>query len=167
MQSLKDTFYLMLRDRVAAGNAARTVVIRGVTRPGVIVVENELPGATAAGIAVVDAFCLRWTKVFVNTKGALAMTAMQCEIKYATDGSSGVVGMDRGRALTAMDEELSAALGASPRFVPKVATRSGQTTAGAGDGTNVFWGDAVFGPAVMQNERMERTATVEVFCYGE
>jgi hypothetical protein len=167
MQSLKDTFYLMLRDRVAAGNPARTVVVRGVTRPGVIVVENELPGATAAGVAVVDAFCLRWTGLIVDTKGALGMTAMQCEIKYATDGSSGTVGMDRGRALTAMDEELSAAVGTSPRFVPKVVTNSGQVAAVTGDGTNVFWGDAVFGPAVMQNERMERTATVEVFCYGE
>jgi hypothetical protein len=167
MQSLKDTFYLMLRDRVAAGNPSRTVVVRSVTRPGVIVVENELPGATVAGVAVVDAFCLRWTKVTVDTKGALAMTAMQCEIRYATDGSSGVVGMDRGRALTAMDEELSAALGASPRFVPKVVTEVGQAGPVMGDGTNVFWGDVVFGAAVMQNERMERTATVEVFCYGE
>jgi len=34
-------------------------------------------------------------------------------------------------------------------------------------GTNVFWGDALFKPAVMRGERMERTAEVEVFCYGQ
>ena len=29
MQSLKDTFFVTMRNRVAAGNAARVVVIRG------------------------------------------------------------------------------------------------------------------------------------------
>jgi len=33
-------------------------------------------------------------------------------------------------------------------------------------GTNVFWGDVSFKPAVMRNERMERTAEIEVFCHG-
>jgi hypothetical protein len=33
--------------------------------------------------------------------------------------------------------------------------------------TNVFWGDVVFGAAVVNAERLERVATVEVFCYQE
>jgi hypothetical protein len=163
MQELKDTFYLMLRDRVAANNVDRTVVVRGAVRPGVIVVENELPGATVEGIAVVEAFCLRWAGLKVDGRGGLRLTSATCEIRYATDGSSGVGGMDRGRALAAMDAELSAALTAAPRSVAKVQVITGKTA----DGTNVFWGDCAFLTAVMRGERMERTATVEVFCYGE
>ncbi len=34
-------------------------------------------------------------------------------------------------------------------------------------GTNVFWGDAAFGAAVVNGERLERVATVVVFCYQE
>ena len=167
MQSLKDTFYLMLRDRVAAKNPARTVVLRGVSRPAVVVVENELPGAAAAGIALVDAFCLRWTGLTVDARSAVALSAMRCEITYATEGSQGNGGMDRGRALAAMDEELRAVLESGSYFVPKVVTRQGNAAEATGDGTDVFWGEAVFTPALMQNGRMERTATIEVFCYGE
>ena len=172
MQALKDTFYLMLRDRVAAGNAARVVTVRGISRPGVVVVENELPGASAAGSAIVDAFLLRWTGLDVDTQGSLPLTGMTCTITYATDGMSGNGGMDRGRALTAMDEELSGALAMEPRSVAKVMAVAGQATVSAADGTNVFWGDVTFGPAVIQNERLGRTATLsvfgyEVFGYGE
>ena len=45
MQNAKDTFYVTLRDRLAAVNPARTMVLRGVTRPGVLVEENELASA--------------------------------------------------------------------------------------------------------------------------
>ena len=167
MQSLKDTFYLMLRDRVAMGNEARLVVVRGVSRPGVVVVENELPGASVAGISLADAYCLRWTLLGVDNLGALPLTGMTCEIRYATDGTAGNGGMDRGRALAEMDAELNAALTQQPTSVPKMMVVAGQTSATAADGTNVFWGDVAFGPAVVQGERMERTATVEVFGYGQ
>jgi hypothetical protein len=42
MQRAKDTFYITLRDRIAALNPARTVLVRGVVRPAVLVEENEL-----------------------------------------------------------------------------------------------------------------------------
>ena len=32
-------------------------------------------------------------------------------------------------------------------------------------GQRVFWSDAVLGDAVLRGERVERTATVEVYCY--
>ena len=92
LQGMKDTFYAALRDRVAANNAGRTVVVRGVVRPGVVVVENELPGAAVDGIALVECFCLRWTSVKVET----GLARLGCEIRYATDGVSGSGGMDRG-----------------------------------------------------------------------
>jgi hypothetical protein len=33
--------------------------------------------------------------------------------------------------------------------------------------TNVFWADPVFGAASATDERLERTATVQVFAYQE
>ena len=45
MKNAKDTFYVALRDRLAAVNPARTFVLRGVVRPGIMVVENEMVSA--------------------------------------------------------------------------------------------------------------------------
>ena len=172
MQDLKDTFYVTLRDRVAAGNAGRTVVVRGVTRPGVLVEENELP----AGFVPADVFWLRWTDVAVDRAGATPLMALTCSIRYGTDGDARVGGMNRGRLLAAMDGELAAALGAGldgegVRNVRTMGFRdlaggSGLGTARAG-ATNVFWGDVAFGPAVVAGERLERVATVLVLGFAE
>ena len=160
MQSARDTFYVMLRDRVAALNPARTVAVRGVLRPGVLVEENELVSAALP----VDAFCLQWTTLSVDRQGALPLVTMGCAIRYATDGSSGNGGMDRGRLLGAMDAELSAALGAAPQHTVKMNYVGAAPMA---MGTNVFWGDAAFGAVTVEGERLERVATVAVFCYQE
>ena len=164
MQNAKDTFYVTLQGRLEAVNPVRTVVVRGVTRPGVLVEENEL----ASAYEPVDAFRLRWTGLKVDRQGSLPFVAMECEIRYATDGSSGNGGMDRGRLLAAMDGELANAVGAAPQGVVKM-NYSG-VSAGVSPvamGTNVFWSDVVFGAAVVEGERLERVATVTVFCYQE
>ncbi|MBB5317602.1 hypothetical protein [Tunturibacter empetritectus] len=166
MQNARDTFYVTLRDRLAAVNPARTIVLRGVIRPGVLVEENELASATVP----VNAFCLHWTGLSVDAQGALPLATMTCEISYATDGDSGNGGMDRGRLLSAMDAELVAAVSAAPQSVTKrnyVGAAGGSGLAPVAMGTNVFWGDAAFGAAVVNTERLERVATVEVFCYQE
>jgi hypothetical protein len=164
MQNARDTFYITLRDRLAAVNPGRTVVLRGVTRPGLLVEENEL----ASAYQPVDAFCLRWTGLSVDAQGALPLVTMVCEIRYVTDGDSGNGGMDRGRLLSAMDGELVAAVSAAPQNAPKMnyASGGGSGTAAA-MATNVFWGDVTFGAAVADGERLERVATVEVFSYQE
>ena len=170
LQSLKDTFYATLCGRIAAGNPARTVVVRGTLRPGVVVSENELPGAAVDGISPVDAFCLRWTDLSVDPRAGLPLVTQTCEIRYATDGTPGLAGMDRGRALAAMDAELAAAISLQPQSVPELVVAEiagGGASTGTPDGTNIFWCDVVFQPARMRSERMERTAAVEVFCYGE
>jgi hypothetical protein len=41
MQFTKDTFYITLRDRLAALNPSRMITLNGVTRPAVVVAENE------------------------------------------------------------------------------------------------------------------------------
>jgi len=93
---------------------------------------------------------------------------MACEIRYATDGNSGNGGMDRGRLLSAMDGELVATVSAAPQSAPKM---SYATTAGGAApvamATNVFWSDVSFEATVINGERLERVATVEVFSYQE
>ena len=166
MQNTRDTFYVTLRDRLSALNPARTMVLRGVTRPGVLVVENEL----ASAYQPVNAFCLSWTGLSVDAQGSLPLVTMVCEIRYATDGDSGNGGMDRGRLLAAMDGELAVALSSTPQNVRKmnyVGAAGGSGVAPAAMGTNVFWGDAAFGAVTVNGERLERTATVDVFSYQE
>jgi len=169
-QLAKDTFYATLRNLVASGNPARTVVVRGVTRPAVVAAENELPGAAVDGIAPADTFCLRWTQFAVDTQGPMPLLALSCEIRYATDGTAGLAGMDRGRALAAMDAELVMAISAAPQsacslIVAEIA--GGGSSTETATGTHIFWGDVSFKPAVMRGERMERIAEVEVFSYGQ
>lgn len=164
MQNAKDTFYVMLQGRLAALNPARTMVVRGVVRPGTLVAENELPSAWGP----VDAFRLQWTGLQVNAAGPLPLATMGCSIQYATDGTSGNGGMDRGRLLAAMDAELASALGTAPHTAAKMNyAAAGAGVAPAAMGTNVFWADPVFGEAAVVGERLERTATVQVFAYQE
>jgi hypothetical protein len=161
MQRAKDTFYITLRDRIASLNPARTVLVRGAIRPGVLVEENEL----AVAYPLVDAFRLRWTTLSVSPEGTLPMAKMRCEIHYATAGNSGNGGMDRGRLMAAMDTELAAALNKAPQNVAK--TDYAATTGPQVLGTNVFWGDVEFGALTVIGEQLQRTATVDVYSYQE
>ena len=164
MQNAKDTFYEGLRGRVAAGNPDRTVVLRGVTRPGVLVTENEL----LSGGELPDCFRMSWGAVKVDASGDVPMVAMECEIAYETAGTALNAGMDRGRCLGAMDGELLAAVNAWPRRAVK------QNYAGLAFGnavvamkTNIWWGDLVFGDVTVNGDRLARTAKVSVMSYEE
>ena len=166
MQNARDTFYVTLRDRLAAINPARTIVLRGVVRPGVLVEENELVSLDLP----VNAFSLHWTTLSVEAQSALPLMTMGCAITYATDGDSGNGGMDRGRLLAAMDAELVTALSAAPQSTLKMSYVGAAGGPGVGPvamATNVFWGDAVFAPVTVTDERLERMATVAVYCYQE
>jgi hypothetical protein len=164
MQNAKDTFFQMLQARIAALNPARTVEVRGLTRPGVLVPENELPSAAVS----TDVFRLDWTGVSVDGAKGTPLVTMQCTIRYATDGTMGAGGMDRGRALAAMDVELLDALRSEPRNTPKLSYSTGVTgTTAKTLGTRVFWGDPVFGPCEIVGERLTRTAIVQVLSYQE
>ena len=165
MQDARDTFYVALRGRLAAINPSRTIVLRGQVRPGLLVEENELPTASP----VVDAFSLRWTATRVDSFGPLPLVAMQCEITYATDGTAANGGLDRGRLLAAMDGELTAALSATPHSTIKMnfSGVAGTGAAAVAMNTNIFWSQATFAAATIAGERVERTATVQVFSYQE
>lgn len=164
MQNAKDTFYEVLRGRLAALNPERTMVLRGVVRPAVLVEENEL----VATSALPDCFRLRWTQAASDPNGALATVAMQCEVDYETAGTAGNSGMDRGRVLAAMDAELQAAVNGTPQSAAK------SNYAGLASGaavqpmtTSIWWSQVVFGKVEIKDDRLARTATVMVMSYEE
>lgn len=158
MQDAKDTFYIALRDRLTTVNPSRTMTLRGIVRPGILVEEAEAPMAQLP----LDAFVLRWTKLAADTQLPSILAQMTCEIHYASSGSQSYSGLDRGRALEEMDGELLQML--SPSSTVKM--NYAETPAGA-MGTNVFWSPAVFALETTARERVGRVATVEVFAFQE
>ena len=156
MQRAKDTFYVMLRDGVLAANPQRTTVVRGVSRPGVLVEENELPVAVAAA----DVFRLRWTELAVDAAGTMPLAKLRCEIAYETAGSAAMSGMDRGRLLAAMDAELVTVLAGETQAAAKMDFTQGTPVP---DGTRIFWSDPAFGAAVTTGERLSRVVQVDVW----
>ena len=164
MQNAKDSFYEVLRDRLATVNPERTVVVRGLSRPGLVVDENE----ALSTAALPDCFHLRWTDALLLEQGAMPLVAQTCEISYATAGASWNGGLDRGRSLAAMDGELLTALQLRPRNGPK-SNYSGLATGGGATpmNTRIWWGDVSFTPSKVVSDRLIRTATVQLMSYQE
>jgi len=158
MENAKDTFYVTLRDRLAALNPNRVMIVRGVQRSGILMEEAE--GVVAQMPA--DAFVLRWTVLEIDTQLPSALAKMTCEIHYTTGGSQTNTGLDRGRVLVEMDAEVVAIL--SPSSAQKM---NFTQTPAAAMGTQVFWGEPQFGPATTQRERLARVAKVDVFAFQE
>jgi len=158
MQNAKDTFYLALRDRLAELNPARQVVIHGQSRPALVVDENEI----SSPFDWRDTFRMRWTEVAL-AEGPLPLATLRCEFHYATSGSAGNGGMDRGRLLAAMDAELAAIV----NIAPQRALKQPFADEDAAVRTNVFWSDLAFTPVSINGELLERSATVNVYAYQE
>jgi hypothetical protein len=158
MQNARDSFYMALRTRLATINPERTILLRGAVRPGILVEEAEAPFAQIPK----DVFVLRWTGLAAEMDLALAMAAEQCEIVYQTCGTQSFGGLDRGRALSAMDEELMAML--QPMSTPKL---NYSATPPAAMLTQVFWDEPAFGPVVTNRDLMGRSASVVVYSYQE
>ena len=164
MQNAKDTFYEVLRGRLSALNSDRTIVLRGVVRPGLLVQENELLTA----VALPDCFRLRWAVSAVDANGAMPLVTLKCFVDYETAGTAMNGGLDRGRALAAMDGELQSAVNALQRS----ALKSNYAGLAFGNAvvamkTNVWWSEVTFAETVVKDDRLARTATVVVMCYQE
>src|SRR5947208_3598359 len=101
MQAAKDSFYMALRERLAALDPGRVIVIDGVSRPAIVVRENVEP---QFAVAQPNTFYVDWGEVRV-AESTRPILGMECQIWYATEGSTGS-GIDRGRLLGQMDEEL-------------------------------------------------------------
>ncbi len=158
MQNAKDSFYMALRSRLAALNPERTIVLRGALRPGILVEEAEAP----FGQLPSDVFVLRWLGLGTDINLEAPMIAAECEIAYQTCGCQSFGGLDRGRALSAMDEELLSML--QPFSTPKLsftATPPGPML------TQVFWDEPGFGPVTAQKDRLGRSVKVMVYSYQE
>ena len=134
MQFAKDSFYVALRDRLAALNPQRTVFLDGVTRPAVVVLENEC--VTSAG-PLPEAFYIAWgtaQPVGPMRNGQPPLIGMECTISYWTGGSAEMQGVDRGRVLAQLDGELLTIC--SP---PSTSKCDFSQTPPLNLGTNVLW----------------------------
>jgi hypothetical protein len=90
------------------------------------------------------------------------MSAEQCEILYQTYGTQSYGGLNRGRALSKMDEELAAIL--QPFYTSKL---NYAVTPPAAMLTRVFWNAPVFAPIAVLRDRLSRSASVMVYSYQE
>jgi hypothetical protein len=158
MQNAKDTFYLTLRNRLTVLNPARQITLGGTLRPGILVEENETHTAQPPP----DVFVLRWSGAAADTWLPAMLESQGCEIYYWTCGSETNLQMDRGRAMTEMDAELAAIL--QPQNTAKVTVNGSSNVV---MNTNVFWLDPVYGSIKRDHERLQRTATVQVFSVQE
>jgi hypothetical protein len=158
MQNAKDSFYVALRGRLVELNPERVILLRAVVRPGILVEEAEAPFAQLPA----DVFVLRWLGLAVDQDLPSAMVAEECEIVYSTLGTQSFGGLDRGRALSAMDEELASIL--APYWTPKM---NYTTTPAVALLTHVFWDEPVFGAVTAVRDRLTRVARVVVYSYEE
>jgi hypothetical protein len=158
MQNAKDTFYLTLRNRLASVNPARSITLRSVTRPGILVEDAE-PFTVQPQF---DAFTLRWTGLQADLHLPAILAQMTCEIHYTTAGTQTNAGLDRGRTLAKMDYELFQLL------YPYSAQKMNYTqTPAVPTSTLVFWSEPEFGPAVADHDRLSRVAKITVFAFQE
>lgn len=167
MQFAKDSFSVALRERLAALNPQRTVVVSGAQRPAVVVLENELP---SSGGQLPECFYLEWgpAQPLAKTRPDGPMYQMECAISYFTEGAARS-GVDRGRVLGELDRELL--MICRPSSTGK---RDFSQSPSADLGTGVSWtlpsmGDAKIAPDSPPSgtERMTRIAKVTVFFFPE
>ena len=165
MQAAKDSFYMALRERLAAINPGRVIVIDGVQRPGVVVRENlesQCPTMPSG------AFFIDWGEVRI-AEPTRPILGLDCHIVYAEEGST-ATGVDRGRKLAQMDEELLRIC--SP---PHTEMRDYQQTPSLDLGCGAFWTmpelKKASREAGRQSEqsagaaRLERQATLRVYFF--
>jgi hypothetical protein len=158
MQNAKDTFYITLRNRLVTTNPARTMTLRAITRPGILVSEAEAPTPQP----LLDVFALSWTTLQADLQLPAILAQMTCEIQYCTAGTQINAGLDRGRALEEMDYEVLKVL--YPYSAQKM--NFTQNPAAAME-TVVFWSEPEFGPVVTLRDRLSRTVKVTVCGFQE
>jgi hypothetical protein len=158
VQNAQNSFYITLRNRLAALNPNRTIYLRGVTRPGILVESNELVTSQPPS----NVFVVRWLGLHNDPYLSEVLLQMECEIAYMTEGTTGNIGMDRGAMLTEMDAELLSLL--QPNTAQKLNYSQTPTVPME---TQIFWTEATFQPVKMERDRMLRTATVSIFSFEE
>ena len=157
IQQVKDSFYIALRDRLAAINPDRSAVVLGLDCTGVLVDENLPVGTTR-----LDAFHLQFGEATVaHAHAGMRLMQLTCTIRYATAGE-GDAGGDRGRALAAMDNELLAMLAPS-----RAALLDCTQTPPAALGGSVFWDEPRLSAVELNLNELRRSATSKLFYFSE
>jgi hypothetical protein len=149
---------MALRARLVTINPERTILLRGAVRPGILVEEAEAPFSQYPD----DVYVLRWLGLAADMDLASTMAAEQCEVVYQTCGTQSFGGLDRGRALSAMDEEVLGMV--QPFSTPKL---NYTATPPASMLTQVFWDEPAFSPVVVQRDRLSRSVSMVVYSYQE
>ena len=161
MQFAKDSFYIALRNRLAQSNPARTMTVNGMTRPGILVNENERPGSQDLLLAV---FCMSWGAEWAITaaSGQIALHLLECTIEYRVDGTDGNGGADRGRQLTEMDMELLRIC--VPALAPECDYRQSPAVP---LGTTIFWTAPKLAAPKSDGKLLMRSATLQLYYFPE
>lgn len=173
MQFTKDSFYMTLLNRLVALNPQQTITLNGTTRSALVVAENEL---VVPVVPLPDAFYIEWGAAAPvdGQIGDHALLAMACVITYHTFGTV-ESGVDRGRALAALDMELLSIC--QPPWTSK---RDYTQTPSIDLGTRIFWTQPEFGkvsgseaarneglPRGTEGVRLERSVSLKVFSFSE
>jgi hypothetical protein len=159
MQATKDSFYLTLRDRLAEMYPARSITVDGITRPAIVVVENDKPSVTARQH---DAFYLAWGEARPVQPAMSNLMAMVGSFSYMSAGTEQNGGLDRGRAIGELESELLDICS------PRTARKSDWTGTSSTDlGSTMFWTVPTFRAAEGSPNCVAREATVTVYFYPE
>jgi hypothetical protein len=158
MENAKDSFYVALRNRLAAVNPDRKMLMRSADRPGILIEEAE----AVRSEMLPDVFLLRWKGLKADFELPAILTELTCEISYTTAGSAECLGLDRGRALEAMDAELMAI--AAPMTTRKMDYSKDPPSEMA---TMVFWTSPEFLEVKSAHDRLMRSALLHVFAFQE
>ncbi len=166
MQAAKDSFFRFLQGRLSIVNAGRTIVVDGVTKPAILVVENEpYPPAKL----FFNTFYVHWLgapaiREFANT--AAPRYELLAQIEYFVQGTAALQRpfADRGRVLGQLDRELVQIL--FPGHTPKMnfATEPPQPL-----GSQVQWNWAPDLRTIAQSDGsiLRRISTINVSFYLE
>ena len=156
MQFAKDSFYMALRERLAALNPQRVVSLNGVTRPAVIVAENE---AIIPVEPLPDTFYIEWGAVKITDRHSSPkpLMGMDCVISHYTLGTVDSE-VDRGRTLAQLDTELLSICH------PSHTAKQDFTQSPSADlGTFIFWTTPVLSDVsgIIARERTNKRAQLE------
>ena len=157
MQATKDSFYSTLRDRLVVADPNRTATLDGALRPAIAVTENE-PSAPPQS----DVFYLRFGSARPLSPDTGTMMAVECVISYCTSGSSNFGGLDRGRDLASLDNDLLTIC--TPPQTAKCDYSSGTPVP---LGSTIFWTQPALGMAKTLSHYVGREATLTILFYPE
>lgn len=173
MQFAKDTFFLTLRERLAALNPARVVTVNGATVPAIVVTENLPP---RYGEPAPNTFYIEWGVAELDSVQGwgCGLTSLEVAISYYSFGSVQSL-VDRGRLLGQLDFELLS-ICQPPNAEKRDYTQSPSTDLG----TRIFWTQPTFpvGDSARkhnsttaaeshQDARVERKARLKLYFFPE